>query len=331
MESLLGRCSKRIFLLAAALPLLQCSFNSARLEERVCGTGGACENGMVCCRGYCVLPLTCPDAGSDALPLPLDLPHADRDCTHDRDCDGVPDDRDNCPDVVNPTQSDADGDKIGDACDCAPTDPAFSLTVVDLSGFTDPAPFSAVESADDWRVVGSAFSEVVKDRLHRATSTSSAQKGFLVTSRLRFSEGGDDGLMDPAKNISFAGIVIRTADLGAKSGSGYYCGLDLASGRLLLARTKGSDLANDTMFLYPSPTDPFGEPGKPIKLGVKTLQAYSLTFRAEGEDLTCSVSLPDTSNVEINEKSTDLAEGGFGLFSVGASTFFETVRACAHK
>jgi hypothetical protein len=35
----------------------------------------------------------------------------------DSDGDGVPDATDNCPDVANPTQADADGDGIGDACE----------------------------------------------------------------------------------------------------------------------------------------------------------------------------------------------------------------------
>jgi hypothetical protein len=35
----------------------------------------------------------------------------------DTDGDGVMDIRDNCPDAANPSQSDADGDRIGDACD----------------------------------------------------------------------------------------------------------------------------------------------------------------------------------------------------------------------
>jgi len=35
----------------------------------------------------------------------------------DRDDDGVPDDQDNCPQIPNPDQADADGDEVGDACD----------------------------------------------------------------------------------------------------------------------------------------------------------------------------------------------------------------------
>jgi hypothetical protein len=37
----------------------------------------------------------------------------------DRDHDGIPDYRDNCPDVYNPDQADSDHNGIGDACDTA--------------------------------------------------------------------------------------------------------------------------------------------------------------------------------------------------------------------
>ncbi len=38
-------------------------------------------------------------------------------CVDDLDCDGVPDDADNCPDDPNPDQADFDGDSTGDVCD----------------------------------------------------------------------------------------------------------------------------------------------------------------------------------------------------------------------
>jgi hypothetical protein len=40
--------------------------------------------------------------------------------TRDGDADGVPDDRDRCPRVHDPAQTDSDGDLVGDACDAAP-------------------------------------------------------------------------------------------------------------------------------------------------------------------------------------------------------------------
>jgi hypothetical protein len=41
-------------------------------------------------------------------------------CPRDRDCDGVPDRKDNCPEVWNSDQQDSDSDGLGDVCDNCP-------------------------------------------------------------------------------------------------------------------------------------------------------------------------------------------------------------------
>jgi hypothetical protein len=52
----------------------------------------------------------------------------------DGDGDGIPDDEDNCPSVVNPGQEDADGDDLGDACDSNAYAPELGSAAADDTG-----------------------------------------------------------------------------------------------------------------------------------------------------------------------------------------------------
>jgi len=61
-----------------------------------------------------------PDGGNLA---DAGAPDGDAAVANDRDRDGRPDDRDNCPDDPNADQADADGDGRGDICDTCPFTP----------------------------------------------------------------------------------------------------------------------------------------------------------------------------------------------------------------
>jgi hypothetical protein len=72
------------------------------------------------------------------------LYHAREHCTGDADDDLVPDQQDNCPEVANAGQQDADADGVGDSCDCAPGD----SDVFSTPGDSDELIFEAPEALD---------------------------------------------------------------------------------------------------------------------------------------------------------------------------------------
>jgi cytosine/adenosine deaminase-related metal-dependent hydrolase len=86
-------------------------------------TAGTGVYPMFFCRG------TAPTSEPSCVPFRDSYPSGTS--ATDRDGDGVPDAKDNCPDVFNPVrpvdgaaQADGDGDQVGDACDRCPMDKA---------------------------------------------------------------------------------------------------------------------------------------------------------------------------------------------------------------
>ncbi len=313
-----------------AFAQISCSFDSSRLEESACGPRGQCADDLVCCEGYCVLPESCRDGGPDTYKYQGDAALPDIDPALDQDGDRIENSDDNCPATYNPRQTDADQDGVGDLCDCAPTDANFAAAAVQISAFSDPIPFTPIESPHGWTLTGTTYHQPLKDGFYRAAHSLPAQGDFIATITFRFQDGGDDGLTIPDTNISAAGLMIRTAGLKPGAGDGYFCGVDMASNRLIIGKTSGDELGSGTLSLFPNPMDPQSPPGIPIANVVTINLPYRLTLRAEGSLLTCQALLPDHGIAEFSVEDSDLTSGGFALFSAGASAYFERVKVCTH-
>lgn len=324
--------TKLLALLAGLLcvVLSGCQFDSARLDDRQCTTRShKCNTGYTCCQGYCISAANCPDAGPDFQSTP-DLADPDINKTVDKDGDGVANSSDNCPGTYNPSQTDADQDKKGDACDCAPTNGSFARTSVDISSFTSPVPFIPVDQATDWQLMSGVYVQHSKDGVRRAAhSVFTGLTDAFATVKLRLRGQGVDGLTVPAKDVSMAGVILRTGKLAPGNGDGYYCGVDMRNGRLVIGETAGSELKQGLLKLHTDPANASDPPGQKISKAVQLNQPYIIKFQVEGTSLVCTLVLPDQiTSVETALKDSSLTSGGMALFTIGASAQFDSVKIC---
>lgn len=103
----------------------------------------------------------------------------------DRDNDGIPDFRDNCPDVANPDQRDVDQDGIGSACDegevppppPAPKPPQFTWKFIGVFG---PPQNPIATFARDGEIVNARVGDVIEGKfVLRRIGIESAEIGFV--------------------------------------------------------------------------------------------------------------------------------------------------------
>ncbi len=328
MKMLTSSVVPAVFLCAL---LCGCQFNSARLKDRECTTGAKCNTGYTCCQGYCISQGNCPDAGPDFQSTP-DLPDPDINKLVDKDGDGVANTTDNCPGTYNPSQADADQDKMGDACDCAPTNGSFASTPVDIKSFSTPVPFKPVEQPTDWQLVTGVYKQHSKIGMRRAAHTKYLFGGpadAFATVKLKLLGQGDDGLKVPKNGVSMAGVILRTGKLGLGNGEGYYCGVDIRNQRLVIGETAGSELKQGLLKLHVDPANVSDPPGQKISKKVQLQFSYTIKFQVVATSLVCQLVHTDgITQVETTLKDSSLASGGMALFTVGASAQFDTVKIC---
>lgn len=147
LPSWMDSWSRRL-LVGIATPLLvlvaACG-NDTRASDR-CTADADCEGALQCVEGACVeveLVLCTEDADCEDGQACRNGACVSVD-PNDRDGDGIANDDDNCPDVANPDQADADGDGTGDACAtvvrpdaCVSSEECDGITLVCESGTCD--------------------------------------------------------------------------------------------------------------------------------------------------------------------------------------------------
>ncbi len=115
---------------AFCAPSERCDADTGQCVQAQCGVDDGCALGRSCQEGLCVeddradrdgdgLPDgrdNCPEL-SNPVQTDTDADGAGDECDGDDDGDGVPDGDDNCPLASNPSQSDANGDGLGNHCD----------------------------------------------------------------------------------------------------------------------------------------------------------------------------------------------------------------------
>ncbi len=101
----------------------------------------------------------------------------------DDDDDGVPNDEDNCPDIPNPNQENADNDDFGDACDICPNDADNDSDGDSVCGDIDFCPGTAIPEGVPTKSLGTnRFALVDPDGIFDTTSPKGKgpQKSFTI-------------------------------------------------------------------------------------------------------------------------------------------------------
>jgi len=311
-------CSERLRALAFISLVAACSFDRSALDRLRCESNDDCGAGTYCSEGYCLSNEQRQDMGPDTAPdLTPDM------CipAGDDDGDGFDDVcADNCPGLANPEQTDSDGDRAGNDCDCVANNPGYASTVINDLFNSDTGALTPLSGS--WMISGGFLLQTAADGEALDWVPGASSNAHNIQANLTIGASGTGAMGHNA-----AGLLVRAEGLTATDGTAYLCGVDLLpSPRVWLARadfTAGTVTELDgTDFPYESATSNW------------MARFHFLRFEAQTDEMTCTLCngaiTPVCSSQLADAIATDGTHtmGSVGLFTLGAAANFGFVRAC---
>jgi hypothetical protein len=269
--------------------------------------------------GYPPLPNLAPDVGGGSG------------TPGDRDGDGVPDNKDNCPNVYNPDQADEDKDGIGDVCDNCPQIPNPAQTDTDRDGVGDPCdPHpNMVDSA--WLFEGFHYGMPALWN-HTANWTSASDAVQEVSSPTSYNDPVEFFLLPLSNKTMFDHVAITMAAVFEQAtGSGISddhisVGIsdDTTTNEVICGLHQGTSASSRDLIL----TDFANLNNKNPSANWQPNTPYLVTLNREGSTYNCTVTGPGGINATTSGSSpiaphngTDFDIDAFGSQSLVNSVF----------
>lgn len=247
------------------------------------------------------------DDDGDTIPDPSDLcsacdpPPAD---VHDEDGDGMVDVCDNCPEVANVEQTDADADGVGDLCEF-PLDPSW---VGERTVFMSFAVSAGLEAdGGDWRRGDDMLRQV--QTFGDAAAYSSAWtfgNDMMVRAVVVWRDGSDP-------TYRLAGMLLRVQRGGTPPTDWYYC-----AGNVLDDTVQIWSSIDGSLALLAEVTTGF-----PLDSGVP----YRIVGAVFGDQITCVLGTGGGAAGIARATASAPISGGIGVRTVGTAADFLSVTA----
>lgn len=243
------------------------------------------------------------------------------DSVSDADEDGVPDARDNCPELANTAQMNSDGDAFGDACDCDPNDADVEAYLITENALTeDVGLFAAAPgfSSSSWSYDGGYRQTNLADDADDAAYllTEEALEDVLVEVTVASTD-----IMDFGTNDFRQLFVVARASGTADSYSAFACGVELVEGLTPTQKTSVVELGGSPEAVTTDAKQ------RADREALSEGEEFSLRMELRGSTLTCRATIKDVVTVA---QATDIPEraGSLGFHTRETRALFKNLKVC---